>query len=286
MVPIVAADRPPDIPYPRSIAQIISSYPFESRDAPKTFPGSCEKGSLILVRIPVRKAERPYMLDVSQADLDALLSHFRLGVSWHYTFTSMGGFVALPASDNGAEALTEYAVFHHDLFAIAWTHDPIKKQTCVVCRTGEWTYSALQDILSYTCPLVGHVMHPALLASMTLDRLLDRDLALLIGSIAEVENRTQYHPWRATPLDVAKGSYASLLAKLSGCASALAGLVRIATVLQAILETIAARQILNQACPRDERSLNLDDEVDQLRQSAERTSEDGRNTYQISHPSC
>ena len=244
-----------------TITEIFAPIPSLAKGGMQAVPGAYGNGFLRLVWIPLHKAERPFMLDVNKTDLDTLLSNFQLCGSWLYAFTSTGGLAVLPSFDKCAGSPVEYAVFMPDLFAISWNHDAVRKQTRAICWGDDWIRSAMQDILSYTCSLADHVMFPALLASMMLNRLLDRDLTRLTSSIAEVENRTQYHPWRHTASGVATGSYASLSATMSGCASALAGLDRIARVLQTIIEATAARQIMNEAVTQDKSFMNLNDEV-------------------------
>lgn len=132
-----------------------------------------------------------------------------------------------------------FSLFMPDLFSVSWTHDARSGRTEGVCWADDWISKAMQDIMSHQKGWARHPLFLALVVSVMLGHLLDRDLDREVKSIAAVENRTRYHGFKHTSVGVAEGGYASLSERMSGCAVSLAGLERISKVLNEFLGDIS-----------------------------------------------
>ena len=122
-----------------------------------------------------------------------------------------------------------------DLFAVVWTRDTASGKTEGICWADDWISGTMQDVMSH---LKGWALHPlflALVVSVMLGYLLDRDLDREVKSIAAVENRTRYTGIKYTSVGIAEGDFPSLSERMSGCAVSLAGLARISDVLNDFL---------------------------------------------------
>ena len=102
----------------------------------------------------------------------------------------------------------------------------------------QWCLKMTQDILKRECyrSLSHHALFPAILASEFLACLTDRDICQEVDIVEKVENRTRFHLRRGSGFGVAEGSYASLSARMSGTASLMAGLERVAQVFHKALD--------------------------------------------------
>lgn len=206
-------------------------------------------GQLRMVWVTLHKDPVPWQLDISRNDLDIILRAFRLVSAFDYIFTAPGGVLVMPRLPSKKDHTVTGCVFILDLFAVCWSHDLRTRQTSGLCWGGKWGLSTMQELLTRQKSLSSHPLFPALLTAIMLGRLLDRDLNRHIQSIAEVEVRTEYHPWGYTQSERAEGSFALLSARMSGCASAFAGLERIARILHVILDTIAGYRTQQQHEP-------------------------------------
>ena len=192
-----------------------------------------------VVWVPLRKEPRPWVLDIRKSHIDRILDSFGIKTVHKYSFTGPAGFMSLPAAAGDSDRL-QCSVFMPDLFAMTWTHNLSTGKTEALCWGDEWVMKTTLDVLVHQQKLARRPMFPALLAGMMLGHLLDRDLHRHNRTVAETENRTRYHPWRNTPVGIAEGSYASLSARMSGCAAALAGLERICKLLHETLDATCA----------------------------------------------
>ena len=241
----------------RTISDGFAQSPLSTKDGFDNIKSVGDNGSLRLVWVRLHKDSIPWKLDINEKDLDSVLDTFNLRSAYKYAFTSAGGITFMPVRADERPHTIVCAVFMPDLFGIAWNHNLTTHQTSAVCWGDEWILKALQDIISYQVSLSHHPMFPALLAAIMLGRLLDRDLHRDAHRIEEVENRTRYHPRQNTAAGTAEGSYASLSAKMSGCAAAFAGLERIAGVLHVILDAISAYR-------QPQRRMETDEKVEHI----------------------
>ena len=194
---------------------------------------------LCLVWIRLHKNVRPWQLNIRKSTLDAALESFKIEEAYRYSITSPGTFAIMPAHQTEYPNTHMFSLCMPDLFAVSWTHDTESGRTQGVCWADDWISEAMQDVMSHLKGWARHPLFLALVVSVMLGYLLDRDLDREVKSIAAVENRTRYHGFRHTSVGIAEGDYASLSERMSGCAVSLAGLERISKVLNEFLGEIS-----------------------------------------------
>ena len=194
---------------------------------------------LRLVWVRLHKDVRPWQLNIRKCSLDAVLENFKVEEAYRYSCTSPSSFAIMPIRQTEHSNILIFSLFMPDLFSVSWTHDAGSGRTEAICWAGEWTSKSMQDIMSHQKEWARHPLFLALVVSVMLGNLLDRDLDREVKSIAAVENRTRYHGFKHTSVGVAEGGYASLSERMSGCAVSLAGLERISKVLGEFLGDIS-----------------------------------------------
>lgn len=200
-----------------------------------------DTGDDVLLRlawVTLHKDPIPWKLDIKNSDLNLILESFNITPGYRYTFSAPGGIAFIPAQAQEDPQDLVCSVFILDMFAIIWNHDFTTHRTSALCWGDQWVIETMHSLLTHLKPLSQHPIFPALLAATLLGRLLERVLNRLVNSIEAVENRTQFHSRRHTATGIADGSYASLSAQMSGCASTLAGMERITRVFHMILDSI------------------------------------------------
>ena len=198
----------------------------------------CETGNsaiLRLVWIPLHKKVRPWQLGICKASLDAVLKEFKIAEAYRYGFTSPANFAIVPGCQTDDADTLVFSLCMPDLFAVAWKYDARSGRTDGVCWAPDWISQTMQDFLSRQKGWVRHPLFLALGACVMLVYLLDRDLAREVMNVTAVENRTRYHGFKHTSVGIARGDYASLSQRMSGCAVSFAGLERIYKVLNEFL---------------------------------------------------
>ena len=193
---------------------------------------------LRLVWIPLHKGFRPWQLDIRKSSLDVVLENFEIEQAYRYSFTSPGSFVMIPICGTDDPDTRMFSLCMPDLFAVAWKHSARSGRTVSVCWADDWISEAMHNVMSRQKRWARHPLFLALVASVMLGYLLDRDLDREAKSIAAVENRTRYHGFKHTSVGIAKGDYVSLSQRMSGCAVSMAGLERIHKVLNEFLGDI------------------------------------------------
>ena len=194
---------------------------------------------LRLVWIRLHKDVRPWQLNIQKSSLDVVLEDFSIEEVYRYSFISPNSFATLPVHQTDHSNPPVFSLFMPDLFAITWTHDSVSGRTEGACWADDWISEAMQDIMSRQKGLARHPLFLALVVSVMLGCLLDRDLDREVKRIAAVENRTRYHGFKHTSVGTAEGDYASLSQRMSGCAVSLSGLERIFKVLDEFLGKIS-----------------------------------------------
>lgn len=208
-----------------------------TREAPYESP---MPALLRLVWIPLHKEVRPWQLDTQKCSLDTFVKNFQVEEAYKYSFTSPACFAVIPACRRGGSDTRTFSLCIPDLFAVAWRNDTRSGKTEGVCWAPGWITETMQDLMSLQKEWARNPLFLALVASVMLAYLLDRDLTREAMSIAAVENRTKYHGFKDTFVGIAKGDYASLSQRISGCAVLLAGLERICKVLNEFLSDISS----------------------------------------------
>lgn len=194
---------------------------------------------LRLVWVRLHKDVRPWQLNIRKSSLDAVLESFNVEEAYKYSFSSPSSFIIMPVRRIEHCNTFVFSLFMPDLFAVSWIHDAGSGRIDGVCWADDWISEMMQDIMSHQKGWARHPLFLALVVSVMLGRLLDRDLDREVKSIAAVENRTRYHGFKHTSVGTAEGGYASLSERMSGCAVSLAGLERISKVLNEFLEEIS-----------------------------------------------
>lgn len=224
-------------------------------------PYEAEASPLLrLVWVRLHKDVHPWQLNIRKSNLDAVLENFKIGEVYRYSFTSPSSFAIMPASQTEHSKSLVFSLFMPDLFAIAWTHDAGSRRTEGICWADDWISEAMQDIVSHQKGWVRHPFFLALVVSVMLGNLLDRDLDREVKRIAAVENRTRYHGFKHTSVGIAEGDYASLSRRMSGCAVSLLGLERIFKVLNEFLSEISLHS-QNYGVDGDSKMVDIDLEV-------------------------
>lgn len=193
---------------------------------------------LRLVWIPLHKGFRPWQLDIRKSSIDAVLENFEIEQAYRYSFTSPASFATIPICGTDDPDTRMFSLCMPDLFALAWKHSARSGRTVSVCWADDWISEAMHHVMSRQKRWARHPLFLALVASVMLGYLLDRDLDREAKSIAAVENRTRYHGFKHTSVGIAKGDYVSLSQRMSGCAVSMAGLERISKVLNEFLGDI------------------------------------------------
>ena len=193
---------------------------------------------LRLVWIPLHKGFRPWQLDIRKSSLDAVLENFEIEQAYRYSFTSPGSFFMIPICGTDDPDTRMFSLCMPDLFAVAWKHSARSGRTVSICWADDWISEAIHNVMGRQKRWARHPLFLALVASVMLGYLLDRDLNREAKSIATVENRTRYHGFKHTSVGIAKGDHVSLSQRMSGCAVSMAGLERIHKVLNEFLSDI------------------------------------------------
>lgn len=217
----------------------ISDYNVKAWLTPNFLHESKASPMLRLVWVRLNKDVRPWQLNIRKSSLDAILEHFKIEEAYKYSFTSHGTFAVMPVRQIKRSDTIVFSLCMPDLFAVVWTHDAGTGRTEGVCWADDWISEAMQDVMSHLREWARHPLFLALVVSVMLGYLLDRDLDREVKSIAAVENRTRYHGFKHTSVGIAKGDFALLSERMSGCAVSLAGLERISKVLNEFLGEIS-----------------------------------------------
>ncbi|KAK0111634.1 hypothetical protein ONS95_001979 [Cadophora gregata] len=189
---------------------------------------------LHLVWVPLLKDTIPWRYDIRESNFDAISKHFHVEKALRYGSTAAAGFANFQTGN-----VKSYSAFLSDLLVFAWSFDTSTGATRGICLGDPWIISTAQNLLQYQSALIGHPMAVGYMFIIILGTLMDRDLLRENRNIAEVENRTGYHGWKKSFVGVAKGEYATLSARISGCATSLAGQERIAKVSQEALAFVS-----------------------------------------------
>ncbi len=205
----------------------------------KDSPGETEAPTLLrLVWVRLHKDARPWQFNVRRSSLYAVLEKFKITDAYRYGFTSPGSFAMIPVDQKKHPNMLIFSLCMPDLFAVSWNYDVSSGRTEGCFWASEWVSETMKDTMSRQKGWAQHPLFLALVASVTLGYLLDRDLDREVKSIAAVENRTKYHGFKYSSVGVAEGGYASLSQKMSGCAVSLAGSERIHKILNEFLADI------------------------------------------------
>ena len=194
---------------------------------------------LRFVWVRLHKEVRPWQFDIRESSLFAILGNFQIEEAYKYGFTSPASFAFMPVHQTEQPNMLVFSLCMPELFAIAWKYDVRTGGTAAVFWADEWITETIQYIMNQQKAWARHPLFLALIASIMLGYLLDRDLDREMQSIAAVENRTRYHGFKYSSVGVAEGDYASLSQKMSGCAVSLAGSERIHSVLDEFLGDIS-----------------------------------------------
>lgn len=194
---------------------------------------------LRLVWVRLRKDVRPWQLHIRKSSLDAVLESFNIAQAYKYSFTGPGVFVIMPIDQTAHSKTLVFSLCMPDLFAVVWTHDAASGKTEGICWADDWISETMQDTMSHLKGWASHPLFLALVVSVMLGYLLDRDLDREVKSIAAVENRTKYTGIKHFSVGIAGGDFPSLSERMSGCAVSLAGLERISKVLNDFLGEIS-----------------------------------------------
>lgn len=189
---------------------------------------------LHVVWVPLLKDTMPWHYEIRESTFDAISKHFHVQKALRYGSTAAAGFANFRAGN-----ITSYSAFLSDLLVFAWSFDASTGTTRGICLGDPWIISTAQNVLQYQSALIGHPMAVGYIVIIILGTLMDRDLLRENRNIAEVENRTGYHGWKNSVAGVAKGEYATLSARMSGCATSLAGQQRIAKVSRGALAFVS-----------------------------------------------
>jgi hypothetical protein len=192
-----------------------------------------------LVWVNMRKDHPPWRLDIRQSSFKLVMEKFMIENAYRYCYSGSAGMAAFPTSNCENKETRSYCLFMSDVFALAWSHNPTRGTSQGVCFAEPWAISTFQALLENQISMATHPMFLAAVAGLTLEHILDRDLAELSYSIGMVEIRTGYHGWATPSTGAAEGDYATLSAKMSGSGTSLAGLKRIAKVLRETIEFIS-----------------------------------------------
>ena len=198
---------------------------------------------LRLVWIPLHREIPPWQFQIRKSSLDRILQDFEIEEAYKYSFTNPGSFFNIPVCRGDDSDILKFSMCVRDVFAVAWKYDTRSGRTESICWADDWVFEAMRDAMSQQKGWAQHPLFLALVASVMLGYLLDRDMGLMVQNIAAVENRTGYHGFKhrfATSYPGATGDYASLSAKMSGCAVTLAGMDRIQKVLNEFLGDISS----------------------------------------------
>lgn len=198
---------------------------------------------LHMVWVPLLKDTMPWRYEIRESTFDAISKHFHVEKALRYGSTAAAGFANFRTGN-----VTSYSAFLSDLLVFAWSFDASTGTTRGICLGDPWIISTAQNLLPYQSALIGHPMAVGYMVIIILGTLMDRDLLRENRNIAEVENRTGYHGWKKSFAGVAKGEYATLSARMSGCATSLAGQQRIAKVSRealAFVSTISSEHHMN-----------------------------------------
>ena len=200
--------------------------------------------SALLLRtvwVQLNKEMRPWQLCVRKSDLDVILQKFEIEEAYQYGFTSPGNFAVIPGCRAKKDSDTlVFSLCVLDLFAVSWKYDTESGRTDSVCWTSDWICEAMQDVMSQRQEWARHPLFLALVACVMLNSLLDRDLTREVKNIATVENRTGCRGFKYTFVGIARGDYATLSQRMSGCAVLLSGLDRICKVLNEFLGDLSS----------------------------------------------
>ena len=230
-----------------------NSYEVQTRQIPnvdvgawltKDFPYETKPPALLrLVWIPLHQEISPWQFQIRKSSLDRILQDFEIEEAYKYSFTSPGSFLNIPVCREDDSDTLKFSMCMRDVFAVAWKYDTRSGRTESICWADDWALEAMRDAMSHQKGWAQHPLFLALVASVMLGYLLDRDTVRMVQNIAAVENRTGYHGFKHSTVTVfpgATGDYASMSATMSGCAVTLAGMDRIQKVLNEFLGDISS----------------------------------------------
>jgi hypothetical protein len=180
--------------------------------------------ALHMVWVPLLKDTMPWRYEIRESTFDATSKHFHVK-ALRYGSTAAAGFANFRTGN-----VTSYSAFLSDLLVFAWSFDASTSATRGICLGDPWIISTPQNLLQYQSALIRHPMAVRYMVIIILGTLMDRDLLRENRNIAEVENRTGYYGWKKSFAGVAKGEYSTLSARMSGCATSLAGQQKIAKI--------------------------------------------------------
>ncbi|KAI9665064.1 MAG: hypothetical protein M1821_006512 [Bathelium mastoideum] len=181
--------------------------------------------------------------DISVTSLYQVLKAFGLDSAYSYYSTVFAGAAALPPQQNSTCSIQSYSFCCHPKIILLWSRN--ETQNCIqgICFAGRAQLSAFQELLSVHWPFMEHDMIPAFLCSVLLSSEINSTQNAIKQEVRETEVRTGFHRWSGRREQGASGDLSALSAKMSGCASKYASVLRKVQVIQDLNEFIV-EQIL------------------------------------------
>ena len=241
LVSEIWSHQPSVITSRRAVRDIVAQPPILS--ASPSIEYSEENPCLQLRIVWIPYDDDQYTLEISQEDHKLLVTNLQLELAYDYCVATPGGRYFLPVSAADRGKLLICAVNVNIAYgSICWIHDLVAHRTTALCWSSKFFLRRMQALLNYDRSIAQHAMFPALLCARFHEECLDIEIHRELVIVASVENRTKHYKTMIPYCEVAQGSFASLSAKMSGCASTLAGINLGAKIQQSILAAVDAYQ--------------------------------------------
>lgn len=163
--------------------------------------------------------------DVAPAAIAEVTKAFDLELAQEYTASCNRGVGNLPETTRGTRS---YFFCNGRKIVLSWSQERNSMTKNVICTADESKIRLMRESLD--CGFVQiqapHEMVPGLVGAILLSSEIDTALNALKQKVREVEARTGYHEWQTRNESAALGDLESLSAKMSGCETRTAALIR------------------------------------------------------------
>ena len=184
-------------------------------------PGNSAPLRIVWVNVDVDTIS-PWRMGIQKTNMDLILEHFGIRRAYAYMFTYSRGLIHLPTSDTAQPKKEFYSLFGFNQLRLLWTHNTSTGNVEALCVGTQRHCGTMQNIIIHLKTLFWHPLFLAIAVSVLTISAIEHAVNTSFTSIVEVEMRTRHSYWDESHWISAEGSYASLSAKMSGCATTLA----------------------------------------------------------------
>ena len=197
------------------------------------------QGQFCIVWISTSVRDSQISCNISMADQESIVNDF--GLYRARQLAASRGFICSPA-ENQRNSGKQHISLNTLRFDLLWRYDHSTSTTNAICWTDDDDdFLSVMDAPGALKTMAGLSKHPmfiALVMASCISQDVEREIGFNADRISSVENRTRHTSYIYEEDEVAEGSFSTLSAMMSGCATALAELERDCDIVRDVLEPL------------------------------------------------